>query len=264
MKNFLIILTVAFASNIFAVGQTISLSDTIFKIGDKLPVRPIFFDFNKSSILTESYPYLDSIAHFLVKNKTLCIEVGVHTDTRWSDKYSTCLSCNRAKAIVNYLISKGIQPDRLHSNGYNDKEPLISDEEINKLKTIEEKEKAHQINRRTEFKIISTDYVSKAIDLDNLNEVKVTIEGQWYRLFENDTIIETFKFYENSFQGECKSKSYISTAPVFTLIRQDSKTIIRWYDITGGEFDYVILELTKEKMTMQYNDKKIEYRKNAL
>lgn len=264
MRNFLNILTIVFASNFIAIGQTVSLSDTIFKIDDKLPIRPILFDFAKSNILTESYPYLDSIADFLVKNKNLSIEVGVHTDTRGSDKYSTCLSCNRAKAIVNYLISKGIQSDRLYSKGYNDKEPLISDAVINKLKTIEEKEKAHQINRRTEFKIISTDYVSKAIDLVNLNEVKVTIEGQWYRLHENDTIVETFRFYENSFQGECKSKSYISTAPVFTLIRLDNKTIIRWYDITGGEFDYVILELTKEKMTVQYNDKKIEYRKNAL
>lgn len=264
MKNFLIILTIVFASNLIAFGQTVSLSDTIFKIGDKLPVRPIFFDFNKSNILTDSYPYLDSIADFLMKNKNLSIEVGVHTDTRWSDKYSTCLSCNRAKAIVNYLISKGIKPDRLYSKGYNDTEPLILDEEINKLKTIEEKEKAHQINRRTEFTIISTDYASKAIDLDNLNEVKNTIEGQWYRLFDNDTIIETFKFYENSFKGECKSKRYLSTAPVFTSIRQDNKTIIRWYDITGGEFDYVILGLTKEKITVQYNDKKIDYRKNAL
>jgi hypothetical protein len=264
MKNYLIILTIAFASNLIAIGQTVSLSDSIFNIGDKLPIRPIHFDLAKSNILTDSYPYLDSIADFLVKNKNLSIEVGVHTDNRWSDKFSTCLSCNRAKAIVNYLISKGIQPDRLHSKGYNDKEPLVSDEEIIKLKTIEEKEKAHQINRRTEFKIISTDYASKTIDFANLNEVKVTLEGQWYRFFQNDTIIETFKFYENSFKGECKSKSYISTAPVFTLIRQDNKTIIRWYDITGGEFDYVILELTKEKMTVQYNEKKIEYRKNAL
>jgi hypothetical protein len=257
-------LTIAFASNLIAIGQTVSFSDTIFKIGDKLPIRPIHFELAKSNILTDSHPFLDSIADFLVKNKNLSIEVGVHTDTRWTDKYSTCLSCNRAKAIANYLISKGIQPDRLIPKGYNDKEPLISEEEINKLKTIEEKEKAHQINRRTEFKIISTNYASKEIDLDNLNEVKAIIDGQWYRLFEKDTIIDTFKFYENSFKGECKSKSYISTAPVFILIRQDNKTIIRWYDITGGEFDYVILELTNEKMTVQYKEKKIEYRKNAL
>jgi len=264
MKKNLTTLTIILLSSVISFGQTVSLNGTVFKIGDKLPVRPILFHFAESSLLAESYPYLDSVAYYLLQNNNLALEVGVHTDSRGSDKYSTCLSCNRAKAIVNYLISKGIQSDRLLSKGYNATEPLVSDEKIKKLKTKEEIEKAHQINRRTEFKIIRTDYVEGMINLTNLYDVKVILSGQWYKYSENDTIIENFTFNENTFHGECKSKNYISKSPVFTIIREDNKTVIRWTDITGSEFDYVILELKRDKMIVQYNNTKIEYKKNAL
>lgn len=249
---------------LICVGQTTSFEDTLLKKDNKLPIRPVLFEFDKSTIRAESYPYLDSIADFLVKNKTLCIEVGVHSDTRWSEKYSTCLTCKRAKAVEIYLIEKGIDPDRISSKGYNDKEPLITDAEIKKLKSLNDKEKAHQTNRRTEFKIISTDCKSEIIDLHNLSKVKSMLDGQWFRIWENDTIVERFQFFKNSYRGECKSKNYISTAPLFTLTLQDDKTIMRWQDITGGEFDCIILNLTREKMIIQCNDKKNEYYKYTL
>jgi peptidoglycan-associated lipoprotein len=63
---------------------------------------------------------------------------------------------------VNYLVTKGIDPARMIPVGRGAEETLISDEEIKKMATKEEKEAAHQMNRRTDFKVISYDYVPKA------------------------------------------------------------------------------------------------------
>ena len=71
------------------------------------------------------------------------------------------MSENRAKSVVDYLISQGIEPKRLEHQGYGEKKLLISDSKIRKMKTEEEKEAAHQKNRRTEFQVLRTDYVPK-------------------------------------------------------------------------------------------------------
>ena len=63
------------------------------------------------------------------------------------------LSKNRANAAVEHIISKGINPDRIVAKGYGESQLIISDENISQLGSEEEKEAAHQINRRTEFKI---------------------------------------------------------------------------------------------------------------
>jgi outer membrane protein OmpA-like peptidoglycan-associated protein len=67
------------------------------------------------------------------------------------------LSLSRAQSIVDYLIGKGISADRLKAVGYGAVKVLVSDNEIDKLKTPEEKELAHAKNRRTEFKILKTE-----------------------------------------------------------------------------------------------------------
>ena len=158
MKQLFILFTILQINSELSFGQSATFTDTTFKVGDKLVASPIYFELNKDNIRQESYSYLDSLAVFLIKNNNLVIEIANHTDTRWSDKYSRCLSCTRAKAIMKYLISKGVQAERLIARGYNGTQPLISDAEIEKLKTKEEIEKAHQTNRRTEFKIIRVDY----------------------------------------------------------------------------------------------------------
>lgn len=157
MRQLLFILTLLLTNSELSFGQTATFTDTTFKVGDKLRSSPIYFELNKETIRQESYSYLDSLAIFLIKNNNLVIEIANHNDTRWSDKYSRCLSCIRAKAIANYLISKGVQADRLIARGYNGTQPLISEAEIEKLKSKEEIEKAHQTNRRTEFKIVRVD-----------------------------------------------------------------------------------------------------------
>jgi outer membrane protein OmpA-like peptidoglycan-associated protein/Tol biopolymer transport system component len=114
----------------------------------------VFFDLGKATLRPESNIELDKLVDFLLKNPTLKIELGGHTDTRGDDKENLKLSNDRAKAVFDYAIAKGVDGKRLTFKGYGETKPVISDTEIAKLGSDSEKEAAHQSNRRTEYKII--------------------------------------------------------------------------------------------------------------
>ncbi len=139
-------------------GQTFNLTDTTFKSGQFLRTYQIQFELNKYELNQESKIYLDGISTFLKKNKNLTIEVGNHCDTHYSKQSSTKLTELRAETIVNYLVSKDVNADRLLAKGYNNTKPIIPAVQIVTMKTREEIENVHHTNRRTEFKILRTDY----------------------------------------------------------------------------------------------------------
>lgn len=114
----------------------------------------VFFDLNQATLRPESDVELNKLVEFLNKNATLKIELGGHTDTRGDDKANLKLSTDRAKAVYNFLIAKGIKAERLTFKGYGETKPVVSDAEIATLATEKEREAAHQSNRRTEYKII--------------------------------------------------------------------------------------------------------------
>lgn len=114
----------------------------------------VFFDLGKATLRPESNVELNKLVDFLVKNPSIKIELGGHTDTRGDDKENMKLSNDRAKAVYDYLVSKGIPASRLSYKGYGETKTVISDAEIAKLATDKEKEAAHQSNRRTEYKIL--------------------------------------------------------------------------------------------------------------
>ncbi|MDX1651127.1 MAG: OmpA family protein [Brumimicrobium sp.] len=124
-------------------------------IGQKIVLRNIFFDLNKYTLRDESQNELNRLTKLLNDNPGLKIEISGHTDSRGSDVYNKELSKNRAKAVVEYLIGKGIDKNRLVYAGYGEEQPLRTDEEIKALKRTSEIEAAHQENRRTEFKILA-------------------------------------------------------------------------------------------------------------
>lgn len=119
------------------------------------------FDLDKASLRPEGKDSLQVLFNILKENPTITIELAAHTDTRGSDKYNMTLSQNRAQSCVNYLISLGIDPARMTAKGYGETRPRISDAEIAKMATNEEKEAAHQKNRRVEFSVKSFDYVPR-------------------------------------------------------------------------------------------------------
>jgi outer membrane protein OmpA-like peptidoglycan-associated protein len=118
-------------------------------------LRNIFFDLNKYSLRSESEIELKRLTQLLIEKPNLKIEIGGHTDSRGSAEYNKELSKNRAKTVVEYLIEKGIDKDRLEFAGYGEEQPINSDEAIGKMKLKSEIEAAHQDNRRTEFKILA-------------------------------------------------------------------------------------------------------------
>lgn len=108
-------------------------------------LKNVFFGTDEFDLKSKSKIELDKLVNFLIKNTTLKIELGGHTDNVGSVKSNQILSQNRAKSVYNYLIEKGIEATRLSTKGYGDAKP-ISDNST---------PKGRAENRRTEFKIVA-------------------------------------------------------------------------------------------------------------
>jgi outer membrane protein OmpA-like peptidoglycan-associated protein/Tol biopolymer transport system component len=136
--------------------EAVHLDINLVPIGSDLPVvlANVFFDLNKSNLRPESFIELNKLRDLLIKNPTLTIEIGGHTDTRGDANENQQLSEGRANAVKNYLIEQGIEASRLSAKGYGESQPKISDDEIAALKSTMAQEKAHQQNRRTEYKFV--------------------------------------------------------------------------------------------------------------
>lgn len=138
-------------------------------------VDNIFYDFDKATLRPESKTALDELAQVLRDNPNVTIEMASHTDRKGSEAYNIDLSGRRAKSVIDYLISVGIAPDRLQSQGYGKSRPktitkklareypqfpegtVLTEEYILTLPEADQ-EAADQINRRTEFQVLSLDY----------------------------------------------------------------------------------------------------------
>ena len=136
----------------------------------------IFYDFGKWDLRPESMVSLDKLVETLEDNPNITIELMSHTDSRDTEEFNLDLSQKRAQSVVDYLIGKGVDQARLSPRGYGESTPKVVDAEtaalypflrsgsnltevyINSLSTEEQKEIAHQINRRTEFRVLRTDY----------------------------------------------------------------------------------------------------------
>lgn len=105
----------------------------------------VFFDLDKSTLRPESKIELDKLYAFLMNNPKIKIQLNGHTDNRGDKAHNQKLSEDRAKAVVDYLIAKGIEPGRLSSKGFGDTKPIIADPKT---------EADHQMNRRTEYIIL--------------------------------------------------------------------------------------------------------------
>ena len=136
----------------------------------------IFYDFDKATLRPESKEALDKeLIEILNDNPNITIELGAHTDMKGSYEYNDRLSQRRAQSVIDYLIEKGISPDRLTAKGYGETVPktitkklatqypqfkegdVLTEEFIRDL-SPEDQEVANQINRRTEFQVKSITY----------------------------------------------------------------------------------------------------------
>jgi len=155
-KNYIIHAT---ADHFFAQSENLNL-DSLVKVGYKeihkdlylMPIEigsvvrlnNVFFDFDKADLRPESFVELDRVVKLLNENPSIAIEMSAHTDSRGADDYNFRLSDNRARSVMEYILSKGISADRITSQGYGETMPVDTNET----------DEGRQNNRRVEFKIL--------------------------------------------------------------------------------------------------------------
>lgn len=164
--------------------STLDLSDSktfteifyLFPVNKPVEVENIYYDFGKWELRPESKKELNKLVDILNANPNIVIELSSHTDMIGDSLSNIILSQKRAQSVVDYLVEKGIDPKRLIAKGYGENIPkvitprlaqiypfkegtVLSPEFINSLENDYLKEIANQLNRRTEFKVVSFDYI---------------------------------------------------------------------------------------------------------
>jgi OOP family OmpA-OmpF porin len=148
----------ASADKFFAISENLNLDSLVkagnrkihkdlylvpIEVGQVFRLNNVFFDFDKWDLRSESFVELDRVVKLLNDNPSMEIELSAHTDSFGADDYNFKLSDNRAKSCMEYLLSKGIAPNRVTSQGYGETKPVAPND------TPENR----QLNRRVEFKI---------------------------------------------------------------------------------------------------------------
>ena len=167
-----------------ASASTVGLEDSkdfrveLFLTSTEEPIKidNINYEFGKWDLLPESKVALDSLAAILQMNPTIVVELMAHTDHIGQDEANSILSQKRAQSVVDYLIQAGINPQRLVAKGYGETWPkkvtrelarqydflkrndVLTEEFVMGLETEEQRQIAMQLNRRTEFRVISDDF----------------------------------------------------------------------------------------------------------
>ena len=149
----------ATADKFFAVSENLNLDSLIkqgykeihkdlylvpIEIGQVVRLNNVFFDFDKYFLRPESFLELDRVVKLLNENPAIEIEMSAHTDAKGSDEYNYTLSDNRARSVTEYILSKGISPNRIRSKGYGETKPVATNET----------DDGRQLNRRVEFTIL--------------------------------------------------------------------------------------------------------------
>lgn len=134
-----------------AINDTANIEILLNKIviDQSIIVNNIYYDYNKSDIRPDAAKELDNIVQILKDNPNISIELSSHTDSRGSDYFNAILSQKRAESAVKYIVSKGIDKKRLTAKGYG--ETKLINKCYNNFPCTEEQ---HQMNRRTEIKVI--------------------------------------------------------------------------------------------------------------
>jgi len=113
--------------------------------GEFMRMYNVFYDTDSWDLLEESMPELEKLLEFLIINNTVIVEIGGHTDSDGTDEHNQLLSERRANSVREYLIKKGIKPDRLFSHGYGEGSPVADNETA----------AGKKLNRRTEITVLS-------------------------------------------------------------------------------------------------------------
>ncbi|MFO7868833.1 MAG: OmpA family protein [Bacteroidales bacterium] len=131
-----------------ASGYNLDFNLIQIEKGKEYTIKNIYYDLDKYSLRLESITELDKVADILTNNPDIYIQINSHTDTRANDEYNRILSQKRAKSVVDYLVSQGIDTSRLSWQGWGETKLAVPNAQT---------ENEHQANRRTTFSIVNYD-----------------------------------------------------------------------------------------------------------
>ena len=114
------------------------------EVGVTVRLKNIYFDFDKTSLKNESFAELNKVVDFLKQNPSVEIEISGHTDNKGSDDYNATLSQGRSEAVVDYVISQGVDSYRLSAHGYGESKPIDTNDS----------DEGRANNRRVEFTVM--------------------------------------------------------------------------------------------------------------
>ncbi len=115
------------------------------EVGLTVRLKNIYFDFNKTTLKSESFVELNKVVTFLDQNPAVAIEIAGHTDSKGTDEYNVNLSQGRSQSVVDYLVNQGgIDVSRLTAKGYGESKPIDTNDT----------EDGRANNRRVEFTVL--------------------------------------------------------------------------------------------------------------
>lgn len=208
----------------------------------------IQYELGKWDLQPQFEDSLQGLIEILQVNPNITVELGSHTDNRGSEASNDILSQKRAQSVCDYLILRGIDPMRLTAKGYGERVPRtingvkLTEEYINKLPTEAERERAHQLNRRTEFKVLSRDYKPREnIDDDQLANISLNPEDNKVAFTQNKQGYFEFKSYVNAYTEHLiydrDSDFCVSQQKVMDLLNNG---VITKNDFIGDNIDKII------------------------
>ena len=185
-------------------NKTFIVDLSVDPIKKEIILPRIEYDFAKWDLRKQSISDLDLLVLTLKDNPNIVIELRSHTDFRGSEKQNNSLSQKRAEVCVQYLIDNGIESDRLVAVGMGESDPytienkdgrfkegdVLSQSYIKKIRFKKNKEKAHQYNRRTSFKVLSENYKKPEVKIEKNQEIKgpeLKIQSKKTKTIDEDT-----------------------------------------------------------------------------
>lgn len=220
----------------------------------------ILYDLARWELKPQFEDSLQGLIVTLQRNPTIVVELASHTDNRDTDERNDILSQRRAQSVVDYLIARGIEPERMVAKGYGERVPrrlerdmvvngftfragtVLTEEFINSLRSNDEKEAAHQLNRRTEFRVLSKDFVPKVTNEPVGTAVRIVVNPEENEIAFNtnadgaivipcvvDGFNENFVFVRNE-------QAYVSLAKALDWLRKG----ILSRDNLKGEAEFIL------------------------
>ena len=143
-------------------SKTLRVDIPLFCINENFVLHNIYYDLDKYNIRPDAALELDKLVTLMKRYPQVKVELGSHTDCRADYAYNMTLSQNRAKSAVEYLVKHGVNRDQLTAQGYGET-MLVNRCECEGDRKVDCTEEEHQLNRRTEIKIISWNWMVASV-----------------------------------------------------------------------------------------------------